>query len=64
MINVVFGKTIEINRKNRDIDLVVTETRRNYLVPEPGYHTTKIFHEHLLPIKVTKLKYLWISLSV
>ena len=58
MINVVFGKTIEINRKNRDIDLAVTETRRNYLVSEPGYHTTKIFHEHLLPIKVTKLKYL------
>ena len=31
-------------RKYRDIKLVKTEWRRNYLVEEPNYHTTKYFH--------------------
>ena len=43
MSNAVFGKTIENVRKNRDIQLVTTEARRNYLVSEPNYHTTKSF---------------------
>ena len=41
--NVVFAKTIENVRKHRDFKLVTTERRRNYLVPEPNYHTTKFF---------------------
>ena len=35
MNNVVFGKTIKCVTKNRDIKLVTTERRRNYLVSEP-----------------------------
>ena len=46
--NAVFGKTIENVRKHRDIKLIATERRRNYLVSGPNYHTTKLFTENLL----------------
>ena len=39
----VFGKTMESVRKHRDIKLVTTDNRRNRLVTEPNYHTTKWF---------------------
>ena len=39
--NSVFGKTIENVRKHREIKLVTTGKRRNQLVSEPNYHTTK-----------------------
>ena len=52
MNNAVFGKTIKNVRKHRDIKLVTTEKRRNYLVSEPNYHTTKFFTEHLLPMEM------------
>ena len=38
MNNAVSGKTMENIRKHRDIKLVETERRRNYLVLEPNYH--------------------------
>ena len=41
MNNEVFGKTMENVRKHRDIKLLTTESRKNYLVLEPNYHTTK-----------------------
>ena len=44
MNNAVFGKTMENVRKYRDIKLITTERRRNYLVSEPSYHTIKLFH--------------------
>ena len=47
----VFGKTMENMRKYRDTKLVRIEQRRNDLVSEPNYHTTKFFTEHLLAIK-------------
>ena len=54
MNNVGFRKTMENNRKYRDIKLVRTERRRNYLVSQPHYHTTKFFTEKLLLIKMKK----------
>ena len=54
MNNPVFGRTMENVRKYRSIKLVTTEERRNYLVSEPNYHTTKFFVENLLAIEMKK----------
>ena len=69
MNNVVFGKIMENVRKHRNIKLVATEKRRNYLVSEPNFHTTKFFTENLLAIKmrktqiiINKLAYLGLSI--
>ena len=51
MNNSVFGKTMENVRKHIDIKLVTTDKRRNQLVLEPNYHTTKWFSENLLAIE-------------
>ena len=56
MNNAVFGKTMENVRKHRDIRLVTTDKRRNQLVTEPNYHTTKWFTENLLAIEMKKTK--------
>ena len=58
MNNADFGKTIENVRKHRNIKLVTTERRRNYLVSEPNFHTTKFFTENLLAIKMKKTEIL------
>ena len=42
MNNAAFGKIMENVRKHRDIKLVTTEERRNYLVPELNYYTTRV----------------------
>ena len=44
-------------RKHRDIKLVTTEMKRNYLVSEPNYHTRKIFTENLLATEMRKTQY-------
>ena len=54
MNNAVFGKSLENLRKHRDIKLVTTERRRNYLVSEPNYHTKKFLIEHLLATEMKK----------
>ena len=56
MNNSVFGKTMENVRKHRDIKLVTTDQRRNQLVSELNYHTTKWFSENLLAIEMKKTK--------
>ena len=52
--NAASGKTKENLRKHRNIKLVTTERRINYLVLEPNYHTTKLFTENLLAIQMKK----------
>ena len=58
MNNSVFGKTMVNVRKHRHIKLVTAEKRRNQLVSEPNYHTTKYFSENLLAMqmKISKVK--------
>ena len=56
MNNSIFGKTMENLRKHRDIKLITTNRRRNYLVSEPNYHTTKRFSENILAIEMRKIK--------
>ena len=58
MNNAVFEKTMEDVRKYRDINLVTTEKRRNYLVSESNCHTTKFFTENLLAIEMKKTQIL------
>ena len=53
MNNAVFGKTMENVRK-----LFTTERRRNYLVSEPDFHTTKFFTEKVLAIQMYKTEIL------
>ena len=48
MNNAVLEKTMENMRKHRDIRLVTKERRRNYLVSEPNYHTTKFFPRNFI----------------
>ena len=52
MNNAVLGKTMENLKKHRDIKVVTTDTRRNQLVSETNYHTTKWFSENLLAIEM------------
>ena len=54
MNNAVFGKTKKNMRKHRNIKLVTTEKRSNYLVSEPNYPTAKFLTENLLAIEMRK----------
>ena len=56
MNNSAFGKTMENGRKHRDIKLVTTDKRRNQLISEPNYHTTKWFSENPLAVEMKKIK--------
>ena len=58
MNNAFFGKSMENVRKHRDIKLVTTGRKRNYLVSEPNYHTTKFFTENVLAIEMKKTEIL------
>ena len=54
MNNTAYGKTMESVRKHRIIKLVNNDKKRNKLVSEPNYHTTKWFSENLLAIEIKK----------
>ena len=56
MNNAVFEKIMENVRKHRDIKVVATERRRNYLVSGPTYNTTKFFTKNLLAIEMKKCR--------
>ena len=56
MNNTFFGNSMENVRKHRNIKLVTAERRKNYVVSEPNYHTTKFFTESLLAIEMKKTK--------
>ena len=58
MNKAAFGKTMENLRKHREIKLVATERRRNYLVSEQNCHTMKILTENGLAIKIKKIQIL------
>ena len=54
MNNEDFEKTMENVRKHRDIKLVTTERKSNYLVSEPNFYARTFFREHLLAIEMKK----------
>ena len=56
MNNSVSEKTMENERKHRDIKLVTTDKRRNQLASEPNYQTTKNFSKNLMAIEMKKTK--------
>ena len=56
MNNAIFGKTMENVRKHRNIKLITTNRRRNFLVSEPNYRTTKRFPKNLLALQMKKIK--------
>ena len=57
-INSIYGKTVQNDRKHRDIKLVTAEYKRNKLASEPNYHSTKCISKHLLvmEMKETEVK--------
>ena len=58
MNNAVFKNTVENVRRHRNIKLVTTEMKINYLVSELNYHTRKFFTENVLPIEMRKTQIL------
>ena len=53
-INSMYGKTVQNDRKHRDVKLVTAEAKRNKLTSEPNYHSTKCISKHLLVMEMKK----------
>ena len=58
LMNTVFRKTMENARNHIDIKLATTTMKRDYLVQEPNYQTTKTFSENLLAIEMKRIQIL------
>ena len=58
MNNSVIRKTMENERKHKDINLHTIQRRRNYLATKSNYHTTKFLTEILLVTEMKKLQIL------
>ena len=56
MNNSIFREIMENKKQHGDIELLTTDKRRNQLVSEPSYHTTKWLPEDLLAIETKKTK--------
>ena len=52
--NEVFGRTKEKRGKNRNISLVTTKARKNYLMSESSYQKTNLSSEYSLAVGVEK----------
>ena len=63
MNSTVFRETMENVRKHRYIKLVTKEKRRNCLVSESNYHTTKFFTENVVAIEMRKTQILMNKLA-
>ena len=55
MNNAVFCKTMQNDRKYRDIKIVTTNKQRMKFASEPNYHTTKQISEDLLIMEMKKI---------
>ena len=53
-INSIYGKTVQNDRKDRDIRLVIIEAKRNKFASEPNYHFTKCISKNLLVMGMKK----------
>ena len=53
-INSIYGRTVQNDRKHRDIKLITAEYKRNKLASEPNYHSTKCISKHLLVMEMKK----------
>ena len=60
----LFRKTLEKVRKDRDSKLVATERRRNCLVSGPNYHATKLFTEKLFTVEMKQKTEILINKTV
>ena len=55
-MNSTYGKTVQNDRKHRDIKLVTAEYKRNKLASESNYHSTKCISKHLLVMEMKKIE--------
>ena len=53
-INSIYGKSVQNDRKHRDIRLVTTEAKRNKFVSESNYDSTKCISKNLLVMEMKK----------